>query len=172
MCTQQPNPSKLQVHPSPCQTQSLQRRSFRVHPRLCRTPVDSAGRYVKVPEPDITFPYLAFSVDDFDDDDLEHLILKGATDEFAVVLHVRLFFLISSPLVAAASSRRGTWKRCYYTLHPATFGPQHSRMSTPSGPPRSILAIHTCMHTCWCWDHAAVLHTPCHAHPSAGCDGV
>lgn len=70
-------------------TNALQKRAFNIHPRLSRIPVDSSGRYVKVSEPDNTFPYLAFSVDDFDDDAVEPLVLWEPTDEFAVTLHVR-----------------------------------------------------------------------------------
>lgn len=67
----------------------LQTRTYQVHPRLSRIPVDSSGRYVKVSEPDNTFPFIAFSVDDFDDEEAEPLVMRNPSDEFAVFLHVR-----------------------------------------------------------------------------------
>jgi hypothetical protein len=63
--------------------------SATVYPRLSRIPVDARGSYIKEGEPDQTYPYLAFTLDDFDDVAADKLSLAAEGDEFAVIMHVR-----------------------------------------------------------------------------------
>jgi hypothetical protein len=69
-------------------TPPLDRIHKKVLPRLSRIPVDSHGNYIKETQQDDTYPYLAFTLDDFDDELAHQLLLKDATDEFVVVMHV------------------------------------------------------------------------------------
>jgi Uncharacterized conserved protein (DUF2045) len=69
--------------------QPIDRIHTKVHPRLSRIPVDAHGNYIKEAQQDDTYPYLAFALDDFDDDSAQQLLLREDSDEFAVVMHVR-----------------------------------------------------------------------------------
>lgn len=51
--------------------------------------MDSHGNYIKEAKQDDTYPYLAFTLDAFDDESAQQLLLREDSDEFAVVMHVR-----------------------------------------------------------------------------------
>lgn len=72
---------------------TLDRITTPVLPRLSRIPVDSKGNYIKEAKQDDTYPYLAFALDDFDDESARQLLLREDSDEFAVVMHVRFFWV-------------------------------------------------------------------------------
>ena len=74
---------------SPATSGTLDRITTSVLPRLSRIPVDSKGNYIKEARQDDTYPYLAFALDDFDDESARQLLLREDSDEFAVVMHVR-----------------------------------------------------------------------------------